>query len=138
MPIFALSCNEVKVLVAQSCPSLCDPMDYSSPGFSVHGILQARILEWVAILLSRGSSRPKKGIQPGSPALQADSSPFEPPVKPIQLLITPQHQTLPVTPPPKSQTFQCSLQASTRLYKNPVTTAQTTLFSFRSFYIRIR
>ena len=37
------------VLVAQSCPTLCDPMDYSPPGSSVHGILQARILEWVAI-----------------------------------------------------------------------------------------
>ena len=33
----------------QSCPTLCDPMNYSPPGFSVHGILQARILEWVAI-----------------------------------------------------------------------------------------
>ena len=35
-----------KVKVTQSCPTLCDPMDYSPPGFSVHGILQARILEW--------------------------------------------------------------------------------------------
>ena len=39
----------VVVLVAQSCPTLCGPMDCSLPGFSVHGILQARILEWVAI-----------------------------------------------------------------------------------------
>ena len=38
---------------AQSCLTLCDPMDYSSPGSSVHGILQARILEWVAISSSR-------------------------------------------------------------------------------------
>ena len=45
------------MLVAQSCLSLCDPMDYSPPGSSVHGILQARILEWVAIPFSRGSSR---------------------------------------------------------------------------------
>ena len=36
----------------QSCPTLCDPMDYSLPGFSVHGILQARTLEWVAISFS--------------------------------------------------------------------------------------
>ena len=43
--------------VAQSCPTLCDPVDYSLPGSSVHGILQARILEWVAISFSRGSSR---------------------------------------------------------------------------------
>ena len=42
--------------VTQSCPTLCDPMDCSPPGSSVHGILQARILEWVAISFSRGSS----------------------------------------------------------------------------------
>ena len=42
--------------VAQSCLTLCDAMDCSLPGFSVHGILQARILEWVAISFSRGSS----------------------------------------------------------------------------------
>ena len=46
----------VKVIVAQSCPTLCDPMDCSPPGSSVHGVLQARILEWVAIPFSRGSS----------------------------------------------------------------------------------
>ena len=40
----------------QSCPALCDPIDYSLPGSSVHGILQARILEWVAMFSSRGSS----------------------------------------------------------------------------------
>ena len=41
------------------CPTLCDPMDCSPPGSSVHGILQARILEWVAISFSRGSSQPR-------------------------------------------------------------------------------
>ena len=46
-------------LVAQSHPTLCDPVDCSLPGFSVHGILQARILEWVAIPSSRGSSQPR-------------------------------------------------------------------------------
>ena len=50
---------EVKVFFAQLCPTLCDPMDYSLPGSSVHGILKARILEWVAIPFSRGSSRPR-------------------------------------------------------------------------------
>ena len=50
---------EVKVLVAQSCPALCDPTDCSPPGSTVHGILQAGILEWIAILFSRGSSQPK-------------------------------------------------------------------------------
>ena len=47
----------LKVLVTQSCLTLCDPMDYSPPGSSVHGILQARILEWVAMPSSRGSSQ---------------------------------------------------------------------------------
>ena len=46
------------VLVMQSCPALCDPMDCSLPGSSVHGIFQARILEWLAMPSSRGSSRP--------------------------------------------------------------------------------
>ena len=45
--------------VAQSCPTLCDPVDCSLPGSSLHGILQARILEWVAISFSRGSSQPR-------------------------------------------------------------------------------
>ena len=40
--------------VPQSCPTLCDPVDCNLPGFSVHGILQARILEWVTISFSRG------------------------------------------------------------------------------------
>ena len=45
------------VLAAQSCLTLCDPMDYSSPGFSVHGIFQARIVEWVVISFSMESSQ---------------------------------------------------------------------------------
>ena len=69
---------EVKVLVAQSCPTLCDPVDCSPPDSSVHAVLQARILEWVAILFSRGSSQPR------SPALQTDSLASEPPGKPFQ------------------------------------------------------
>ena len=55
-------------------------MDCSPPGSSVHGILQARILEWVAIPFS--GYLPDPGIEPGSPALQADSLPSEPPGKP--------------------------------------------------------
>jgi len=47
-----------KVLVIQSCPILCDPMDYSLPGSSVHGMLQAKILEWVAIPFSKRSFQP--------------------------------------------------------------------------------
>ena len=44
---------------AQSCPNLCDPMDCSLSGSSVHGIFQARVLEWIANSFSRGSSRPR-------------------------------------------------------------------------------
>jgi len=68
-------------LVTQLCPTLCDPMDYRRPGSSVHGILQAGILEWVAIPFTRGVFNP--GIEPGSPALQTDSLPAELPGKPI-------------------------------------------------------
>ena len=63
--------SKVKVKVAQSCPALCDPMDYT-----VHEILQARILEWVAVPFSRVYSEPR------SFTLQADSLPAEPQGKP--------------------------------------------------------
>ena len=54
----------------QSCPTLCDPVDCSPPGSSVHGMLQARILEWVAMPSSRGSSRPRgRTLSLMSPAL---------------------------------------------------------------------
>ena len=49
--------------VAQSCPTLCDPTDCSLPGSSIHGIFQARVLEWVAISYSRGSSWPRDRTQ---------------------------------------------------------------------------
>ena len=61
----------------QLCLTLCKPMDHSPPGSSVHGILQARILEWVAI--SSSGDLPHPGIKPASfaaPALQADSLPL--------------------------------------------------------------
>ena len=64
-------CMHVKSLQA-----LWDPMDYSLPGSSVHGILQARILEWAAI--SSLGHLPNPGIEPGFPALQADSLWSEP------------------------------------------------------------
>ena len=67
---------KVKVKVTQSCLTLCDPIDYT-----VHGILQARILEWVVIPFSSGSSGPRN--QTGSPALQVDSLPTELLGKPI-------------------------------------------------------
>ena len=52
-----------EVLVAHLCPTLCNPMDCSLPGSSVHGVLQARIQEWVVILFSRGSSQHRDQIQ---------------------------------------------------------------------------
>ena len=52
-------CECVLCLVTQSCLTLCSPVDCSPPGFSVHGILQARILEWFAMPSSRGSSQPR-------------------------------------------------------------------------------
>ena len=62
------------------CPTLCDTMDCSLPGSSVHEVLQERIVEWVAISFSRGSSQ--LGIKLRSPALQVDSLQSEPPGKP--------------------------------------------------------
>ena len=68
--------SSMKVEVAQLCPTFCDPVDYT-----VHEILQARILEWVAFPFSSGSSRPRN--QTRSPALQADSLSAELSGKPI-------------------------------------------------------
>ena len=62
LPLWSMECAQgfvVIVLVILSCLTLCNPMDYSPPGSSVHGILQARILEWIAIPFSRGSSWPR-------------------------------------------------------------------------------
>ena len=70
--------TSMKVKVTQSCPTLCDPMDYRD--YTVHGILQAKILEWVAFSFSRASSNP--GIKPRSPTLQVNSLPAESQGKP--------------------------------------------------------
>ena len=67
----------------QSCPILCDPRDCSPPGSSAHEILQARILEWVAMPSSRGSSI--KPMSPLSPALADSSLPLAPPGKPVNV-----------------------------------------------------
>ena len=60
---YCLTYGESESEVAQSCLTLCDPVDCSLPGFSVHGILQARVLEWVAISFSRGSSQHRDWTQ---------------------------------------------------------------------------
>ena len=61
----------MKMLVAQSCLTLCNPMDCSLPGSSVHEILQARISEWVAV--ASPGDLPGPGIEARSPTLQADA-----------------------------------------------------------------
>ena len=63
----------------QSCPTLCDPVDCSPPESAVHGILQARILKWVALPSSRGSNLGLLHLL----HWQVDSSPLAPPGKPI-------------------------------------------------------
>ena len=70
----------MKELVALLCPTLCDPIDCSTPDSSVHGILQARILELVAT--SPLEDLPNLGIKPGCPAWQVDSLLARPPGKP--------------------------------------------------------
>ena len=73
--------SRVKVKVAQSCLTFCNPRDYTE-----HGILQARILEWVAFPFFRGSSQPRDPRDPRSPTLQADSLPAEPQERPCASL----------------------------------------------------
>ena len=69
----------VCVLAAQSCSTFCNPMDYSPPGSSVHETLQATILE--GLPFPSAGDLPDPGMEPGSPVLQADSLPSEPPGK---------------------------------------------------------
>ena len=71
-------CVCVGVWVTRSCPNLCDPMDCSLPGSSVHGVLQTRRMEWVSIPFTRESSWPRDQTLGGSFAWQADSLPSEP------------------------------------------------------------
>ena len=67
----------------QLCPTLCDPMDHSLPGSSVYGMLQARILDWVAMLSSRGSSQPRDRTHASYVSCTGRGSfPLVPPVKP--------------------------------------------------------
>ena len=70
-----------KVLVTQLCPTLCNPMDYSPPGSSVHGDSPGKTTGMDCHFLLQGNL-PNPGIKPRSPALQADSLPSEPPGKP--------------------------------------------------------
>ena len=69
------------VLVAQLCPTVCDPMDCSLPGSSLHGILRARVLEWVAIAFSAAAAAAAKSLQ-SSPTL-CDPRDGSPPGSPV-------------------------------------------------------
>ena len=77
---------------AQSCLTICDPVDCSPPGSSVHGMLQARILEWVAMLSSRGSSQPRDQTQVSCTADGFFT--IEPPGKPMVLILPPRKHKL--------------------------------------------
>ena len=88
--------NSLCAAAAQSCLTLCDPMNCSPPGSSVHGISQPRMLEWVAISSFPGEL-PDPGTEPASPALQADSSPAEPSRKPPHYMISMQVKATPNT-----------------------------------------
>ena len=116
----------LKVKVAQSCPILCDPIDYTA-----HGILQPRILDWVAFPFSRGYSQP--GTEPRSPALQADSLPAEPQGKPknpgvgsLSLLqwIFPTHELNQCLLHCRWVLYQLSYQGSPDPFKEAVITAE--------------
>ena len=76
----------MKLLVALSGLTLCDPMGCSPPGSSVLGLLQARMLEWVAI--PSPGDLPNPGIKPRSPAWQADTLPPEPPGEPTKSYVS--------------------------------------------------
>ena len=104
----------------QSCPTLCDFMDCSPPGFSVHGILQAILLEWVAISFSRGSSYPRDGTCISYLLhWQAGSLPLAPPGKPLLRCTDhfrhPQIVTCPLAAIPQPSDKQCFLSLETSL-----------------------
>ena len=104
------------MLVAQSCPILGAPMDYSPPGPFVHGILQARILEWVTMSFSR--DLPEPGIELRSLAFQADSLPSEPPGKPLKdsraYYFEKNHGSRALLPQSRKHVSHCPLAASLR------------------------
>ena len=75
-PLACLVPGERETVSCSVVSDSCDSVDCSLPGSSVHGILQARILEWIAISFSR--DLPDPGIEPRSPAVQADALPSEP------------------------------------------------------------
>ena len=87
----------MKTLVAQSCPTLCNPMDYNLPGFSICGIFQARVLEWVAISFSRGifpTRKSNSGLPHCSQTLYPLSHQGSPKKVKVKALVDQSHPTL--------------------------------------------
>ena len=143
---------------AQSCWTLCNPMDCSLPGSSIHGILQARILEWVAIPFSRGSSGPQdrtqisliaggfftiwatRGTQILTPPLPSRSSQstelsslcytaaFHHGLSVLHTAVYICQATLPIIPPSPSLTVSISLSPCLGLYSCPANKFITTIF----------
>ena len=113
------------MLVAQSCVTLCDPMDYSPPGPSVHGILQARVLKWAATPFSRGSPciasyMCAHGIEPVSPALAGGFFTTEAPGKPLFLININNNQTsLSIYHVPGSCVQRCACTTSKFSFPTP-------------------
>ena len=93
------------LLLAQSCLTLCDPVDCSPPGSSVHGVIPARILQWVALFLLQGNI-PDPGIKPESPALTGRFFTTETPGTPQMRKLKPK-RTNTETPTPVSTIAEC-------------------------------
>ena len=108
----------------QPCPMLCEPMDCSPPGSSVHVILQATTLEWVAMPSSRGSSRPRDWISASLRLLhrQVGSLPLAPPGKPW-VNIWP-HNSTPRRYPRELKTYVCK-NIQTNVHNNIIHNSQT-------------
>ena len=118
LPFHPLDSMCAKLL--QSCSTLCNPKDCSPPGSSVHGILQAGILEWVAMPFPR--DLPDPGIKPWFPPSQADSLPSEPPRKLIKDLIQITHGRNQLDKAPLLQISQESLVCRLFVNSSRVTT----------------
>ena len=110
----------VVVLVGQSCTTLFDSMDCSPPGSNVRWIFQAIILEWLPF--PSPGNLPDPGIKPGSPALQADSLPFE----------------LQGTPSSYIQIVECYAETKRNRLLTPSTTPSTTQMDLRNIMLSER
>ena len=114
-----VSSQEHACFITQSCLTFCHPRDCNPLDSSDHGILQARILEWVANSFSRGSSQPNPAIEPISPAFQVDSLSSEPPGNPLNVTC------YPLTSSVASESFPWILQGSSEKEGKMMTSKST-------------